>query len=366
MNISTQGTLDAAGEKFAMIGRVKIAGTPGTSKTINTSGSSKIEWQGGSTAVFDNASSSLSVGIQGVNTSGPPAQPDGTFSAYAVITTSADASPSLTTADVWHSITPTTGTVTVSDGDLIAVVWDLTARGGSDAIMVTPATPVSLVFPTTNAYASSAWGAAGANGQPNVILTASDGTLITLDGCKLFGNVGVAIITSSATNPDEYGTIFQVPFDCKVDAICGAIRVMASNSDFTLFLTSSPTSSRSTLASIAVAATQIGTASSNTFSQWKLASEIALTANTDYCVSFQATGAGAIRVSQSTLGNGGAREFWNGGTTVKGSTANNAADFAAGSTTVIPYLGVRISQIDFPSGGGGIYRRVPITIGAGR
>ena len=183
-------------------------------------------------------------------------------------------------------------------------------------------------------------------------MTASDGTFITLDGCGLFGTTATVSGIVSSSNPDEYGTIFQVPFACKVDALCGGLRLSAADSDFTLFLTASPTSSRSTLASIAVDAAQTVNTGNNTFGLWKLASEIALSANTDYCVSFQSTGAGEIRVTRSTLGNAAAREFWNGSTTVKGSTANNAADFAAGSTTVIPYLGVRISQIDFPAGGG--------------
>jgi hypothetical protein len=349
------GLMDATGEKFAMIGRVAIAGHPGGTKTLDTSGSSKIAWYGGGTAVFDNASTTLDVGIQGVNTSGPPARPDGSYSVKATVTTAADASPTLTTTNSWHSITPTTGTATLTEGDLIAVVWDLTNRAGSDAINVTPAAGTfSTLFPITNAFASAAWAATGSNFVPNCLLTFSDGTLGWLDDGRSFG-VSADVVWNDGSGTDEYGMIFQVPFDCKADAIVMPMRISGATSDLTVYLSSgvsSGASTRSTLASVAVDAAQLGPTNTPNYLTIRLASEITLTANTDYCVSVKATGAGDIRMGRLTLGDGAGRAAFSGGTTLYGVSANNGGEFGAGSTTLMYPIGVRISQVSTGSGGG--------------
>lgn len=350
----TTGVIDATGEKFAMIGRVHWDGRPGSAKTIDTSGSSAIAWYGGTTAVFDDVATTLDVGIQGVGTTGPTAVPDGTYTVKAVVTTAANATPTLTTASSWHSVVPTTGTASIAHGDLIAVVWDMTNRGGSDAINFTTGAnqPVTLL-PTTNAYVAAAWGGVGANAQPAVMLTASDGTRGTLDGTTLFG-VLANLTWADASNPDEYGMIFQVPFACKVDALCCVIRTTDATSDFTISLVSTPESTRATVASVAVDASQLGPATSERFCLFNLASEVSLSANTDYCVAIKATGAGNVRFARQSLVHADARKFFPGGTTMRSVAANGGADFGSSSTTTMYPIGVRISQFqDGASSGGG-------------
>lgn len=346
--------LDASGEKCAMIGKVQWA--DGGSHTIDTTGSSKFLWRGGTTAVFDNASSIVDVGIQGVNTSGPPAQPDGSFTVKSRVTTAADASPTLTTTNSWHAATPTTGTATLAHGDLIAFVVDFNTVAGSDALHVQvgsyPTTSIKL-FPTTNAYASAAWGATGTGSLPNCVFVASDGTLGTLYGSQLFGVPVVLSTWVDATNPDELGNIFQVPFDCKVGGLWTMMRTTGDSSDFNINLTASAESSRSSLASVSVDAAQCATTGAERVIEMPLASEISLTANTDYCVSVKATSTSNLRWCYQTLGSADYRAFFPGGTTMRGVTANGGADFGSSSTTTIYPVGVIITQVQDGTGGGG-------------
>jgi hypothetical protein len=358
---SVTATLDAATEKFAMIGYLSINGHPGASKTLDTSGSSKISWQGGTTAVFDDVTSSLDVGIQGVNTSGPPAQPDGSYTVKAVVTTAADASPTLTTASAWHSVTPTTGTATLTEGDLIAIVWDLTARGGSDSISVGRSLPGIITnVPSTNAYAAAAWGATGVIGTPSATITFSDGTLGWIDGSQLFG-LSSAQTFADATNPDERGMVFRVPFDCKVDAFVVCMNTAGATGDFTLYLSSgvsSGASTRSTITSVAVDGATFGVATNNGHVTIRMPTEQTLTADTDYCVSLKATGAGNVGWNIVTLGSADNRvAFGSNGTTLYGVTANGGGEFAAGSSTVMYPIAVRISSVSTGDSGpvGGLF-----------
>lgn len=359
--VGNSATLDATGEKWAGIGRVYWDARPGSSKTIDTTGSSSISVQVGATT-FNNASSTLDIGIQGVATgSGPTAEPDGSYVVKATVTTAAPGSPAITVDNGFFTAVPTTGTVTLTHGDLIAVVLDFTNRAGADSVVVPSLSGTygggsGPTFPITNANASSAWGATGAGSHPMVAFTASDGTVGTLDGVIPIGHMA-NITWSDSDNPDERGLIFQVPFDCKVDAFTAFMRTVDATSDFTLSLYSTPESGATVMnagaATVAVLAEQTGAAASDRIGVWNLASEVSLSKNTDYCVAMKATGAGNIRFTGCTLGTAALRALFPGGTTVRSVTRNGGSgDFASSSTTLMFPLGVRISAVDDGTGSG--------------
>jgi hypothetical protein len=348
-------TVDATGEKAAFIGRVMWEGHA-TSKTIDTTGSSKLG-VATSTSVFDNAASAVTLSIQDVNTSGPVAQPDGTPDVQADITTAADTTPALTTGNSWCQVTPTSGTKTLSTGDLIAVVFDMTNRGGvSDSVVLTSATHLSSgFFPVTNAYAAAAWGATGVGFLAGAFFIANDGTLGWLDGQMPHGFVA-ALTWTDGSATDEYGMIFQVPFDCKVDALACTMRTVDGTSDFIMSLYSTPEATPAVMAAgaatVTVDATQTGTVAAEAFGVWNLASEVSLTANTDYCVAIKASGAGNVRIGQTTLGHADFRKSLLGGTTMRSVNRNGGSgDFGSSSTTVMYPIMVRISDITISSGG---------------
>lgn len=352
---SATPTLDAATEKYAMVGRIYIDGRPGSAKTLSTG---TIQYRTGA-VTFANGGTTVDIGIQDVASgAGPIAQPDGTFD---VKTTLTGGGGGITTT-AWNTATMNSGTKNITHGDLIAVVWDMTARAGADSVTITNGsigwgTGVgSSGLPTTNAFVSSAWqttNTAGAARSPNVIIVFDDGTLGWLDATIPFTTVGADTFQDS-TNPDERGMIFQVPWSCKVDALWVLGGVTDASSDFTLKLYSDPTGSPSSLASVAVAAENLGVAALNEFVTAPLATEVSLSANTDYIVTMLATGTSNSRLHNIVLGNTAHRAALNGGTTLAKATRNNSSGaFTAESPAVTMYgIGVRISQFDDGTGSG--------------
>lgn len=356
------GTLDAAGEEYAMIGRLHINGRPAGTKTLDNSGSSAIEFQTSGTAVFDTAGSVFKVGIQGVTAAaGPIAQPDGTYGAVGVFTKGTnDTSPALTTGSSWTTAVPTTGSSTLSHGDLVAVVFELTTNNGAESIAVAGTSDGYYGGrPVTNllAGAGPAWSTitgSGAGIGPNVVITFSDGTLATIDGMNWSGLIGNVSWATGGT--DEKGMIFQVPFDCKVDALMARVRTAGATSDFTLSLYSDPFGTPAVMnsgaAAVTVLAEQCGQTNTALSFLHQLASEVSLTANTDYCVAVNADGAGNIRFEYTTIGNAAHRKLFSPAGDTIGGTSRSTGAFATATTLMYP-IGVRISEISgFGAGGG--------------
>lgn len=352
-------TLDAATEKHAHIGRLFIAGRPAGAKTLSTG---TIQFRTGASTFADGATT-LDIGIQDVATAaGPIAQPDGTFDVKTTLTGGAGI-----TTTAWNTATMNSGSKSMTHGDMIAVVWDMTARGGADSVIVNTASHYigsamgTAGIPTTNSYLAGAWQTtltAGASKYPNVIIVFDDGTLGWIDDAVA---VSVATIESyqDSTNPDEHGLIFQVPWDCSIDQLWAHAYPTNASSDFTLKLYSSPTSTPSLLASVTVLVENTGAANVNAVDvAGLLTSEIALSKNTDYMVSVLATGTSNMSLRILTLGASAHRAQFPNGLTYKKATRNNSTgDFTAEAALVtIPVVGVRISSFDdgTGSGGGGI------------
>lgn len=352
----TAGTLDAATEKFAMIGRIYIDGRPGSAKTLSTG---TIQWRT-SGVTFANGGTTIEIGIQDVASgAGPIAQPDGTFD---VLTTLTGGGGGIT-ANAWQTTTMNSGTKNITHGDLIAVVWDMTARGGADSVTVNTNNPGwqslggAIGLPNTNAFVSSAWQTTqtlGAGRTPNVIIAFDDGTLGWIDNSFPFSASGTESFTATSS-PDERGMMFQVPWDCKVDALWALVGITDADSDFTLKLYSTPTSSLSQLASVAVEARNLSIVSGQQMVTVPLATEVSLDAGVNYGVSVLATGSTNTRLSAFTLGDTAHRVIYTGGTTLSKITREDSTgDFAAEGTAVtIYYMGTRISQIDDGAGSGG-------------
>lgn len=350
---SSNALMDAAGERVAFIGRLHIHGRPAGTKTIDSSGSSSIGFIPGA-ITFANAGTSLTIGIQGVGTGGPIAQPDGTFGAQATLTGGGGG----LTANTWKELAPTSGSSTLAHGDLVAVVFDMTARGGADSVVIltgaNTATP-QYGFPVANLRTGGAWGTT-VIGMPMVSLTFSDGTLGTLYGVGWAGLIATRT-WSDATNPDERGNIFQVPFACKVAGIWLSMRTVDATSDYTVSLFSDPEGSPTMLDSVAVDAAQHGATATGTMAWHPFDAEVELAANTDYCVAVRATGAGNIRYTELSVPSGvaGQRALWYPGGTSLRSVTRDGGSGAFGSSNTLLYnpIGVGISAVETGGGGGG-------------
>lgn len=353
-SISTATTLNTATDQSVMIGHVYWEGRA-SSKTISSAGG-QIKWLPGASITFANGGTTVDVGIQDVDAvSGPPVRGDGTFDVKGTLT----GGVSTITASTLNTVSMSTGSKTIAHGDLVAVVLNMTARAGADSIQTTgnvgPSPSGLNARPGMTQFKSSSWTANG--GVPNVFLVADDGTLgvfnsttpITTASSESYG---------SSTNPNERGFIFQLPWDCKIDSIFTTLSNVSGNaSDATIAIYSDPTGTPAVVSgtSVTILGENYDRTGSNLFLEVLLASEVSLTANTDYCLAVKATGSTSVSLANYTLQDTNLRKFITGGTTLKKATRNGGSGaFTAESPAVTMYqLGIRISEFNDTSAGAG-------------
>lgn|SRR5262245_2536077 len=348
-------TIDAATEKIAHIGRVYLQGRSASSKTISAAGGGSISFMT-NTVTFANAGTTVDIGIQDISATGNPGQPDGTFDVKATFTGGGGG----ITTTAWNtcSMTGGTGSKTISHGQHVAIVWDMTARGGADSIIIRGLNNIYTTFITNAQQAGIQPGVVQFNGGtwqvndadlPNAIITFDDGTLGYFD-CGGFFTDNTTEDFSDATNPDERGLIFQTQFTCKVDAFM--LPIICQNnttSDFTVTLYSDPLGTPTSLKTFTINAEQFNVGTFfDSFIVLTLDTEVSLTRNTDYCLAVKAAGTGVISLSQVTLGSANYRVFFPGGSTVKKATRNNSTgSFTAESPAITQYgMCVRVSAIN--------------------
>lgn len=209
------------------------------------------------------------------------ARPDGSFDVSRTLTGGTDTISSNT----WTTFAMTggTGSKSIAHGDLIAVVWDMTARAGADSVILSLGSVVAGAFPVTNEFQSAAWRTTSI-GAPNVLITFDDGTLGILDSAIPFSTAITVETYTDSNNPDERGIIFQVPWDCKIDALWANVGISAANSDFTIALYSTPSGTPAVVSgtSFTVLAEQLSATAAQSFNPFLLPAEVTLSRNTDY------------------------------------------------------------------------------------
>lgn len=346
---STVDNIDTLNEQVAFIGRVFINGRPGTSKTISSAGG-KIHFQTG-TVTWATAGTSLQVGLQHVDAvNGPPGRGDGTFQ---VSKTFVQGTDTITTgAEI--VATMSTGTLSVSHGDLIAVQFLMTVKNGADQVVINGmgGPQNGAVWPFADAQISGTW--SRQNPIPMVVIEFDDGTLGTIEGC-LPPATTTAESYATGTNPNERGNIFQVPWDCKISGFWVTLQAAAATEDFTIQLYSAPTTAAASVSgtSLAVAGETLNNIAAIAPALIMLPAEVSLSKNTDYCVAVLATNTGNVVMRSISLGTSAAMALVSGGTTVKKATRNGSAgNFTTTVGTFYP-IGVVISSFDDGTGSGG-------------
>jgi len=199
--------LDQAGEMVAQIGYLVLDGHPSGTKTCSSSGC-KIYWKSG--AHTAGTSFSLDIGLQDVSsTAGPPGQPDETFDVSATVTSGI-------TQNATNTATMGTGSKALSDGQLIAVVFNLTAVNGA-AIRPEQVTHSGFNhFPAGPFKTGGSW-TIPAGHWPNVIIETDDGTLgWILGGVPSQTN---ALVTAFNTGSAADERMTACRFDTSVSAI---------------------------------------------------------------------------------------------------------------------------------------------------
>lgn len=216
---SANVTVDAVGEQVGVFGRVILESGPGTSKTISSAGG-KIHFNsGGSNWVWADAATSIRFGIQdldGTTSFYVGGKPDGTFDVYADMTTSSFTFGGINTM---QAVPMTTGSKTITYGDRIAILAEMTARGGTDFTSWRSVSNTPDAF--SNIVINTSYGIAGVNHAKSssglvTILEFDDGTKGVIEWYVPWINPISSSASqypstaySSSSSPNEYGGRFQ-------------------------------------------------------------------------------------------------------------------------------------------------------------
>jgi len=333
--------MDAVGESTAYIGTLHLSTGAGTSKVISSAGG-KIYFAN-QTVVFANAGSNLRVGIQDVGATGIE---DGTFDVFADLVPGTDTVAS----DTFATATMSSGTKTIADGDLIAVVIEWTARAGTDAVRPQRNDPVATNFP----YCTIDTGAGPAKSTTLPICTIEfdDGTIGHFGPTTgLF--VGTPVTFNSGSTPDEYALIFQVPFSCEIGGLAAFIGDIDAGDDGELILYSdplgTPVAERTFVHDGDFAGQVAAVASLSVFP----ITPFTLLINTNYAVAYRPTNTNNRVLGLFVIPTAASRAVFAFGTTAQGGTrTNQTGAFGSLSSTSIPAMGICITKLPDDAGGG--------------
>lgn len=343
VNTTTGMTVDAVGESAAIVGYVNLSSGPGTSKTISAAGSGKIHVQFG-TNTYANASTNVRIGINDVGATGVE---DGTHDVFK------DCVPGTTTltAGAVNAVTMGSGTKTIAHGDLIAVVVEMTARGGTDSIAINR-TVVNSGYCSPWGTGDTGSGPAILTGAPCMAIEFDDGTIGWFDGHLPPITVASQTAYGSGSTPDEYALVFRLPFPARATGLAAWLANLASTDDFEMILYSDPLGTPVAQRTI----TQDADLCAVSGAYWSrgFSSAYDLSAGTDYGIALRPTTANTISLQALTLGTNGAplRAAMPFGTNCSQySRTDQTGAFGSQSTIVIPAFGIWLEGYDDATGG---------------
>lgn len=353
-NRGNYGLLDADEEEFQLIGRVYLQAGSG-SKTFGTSGS-KLGWAGGSAGTFV-SSATLRTGVKKASSvdlaNGPPTRATIGAAAFDVYKDLIGGTDTLNTV-AWNESTMDTGTpFTVAHGDLLAVCFHLNVVSGTQSINFSAQNnnsvdihcPASTLVTAGPAYAFQGC-------VPNIIITFDDGTIGWLDGS--FVSSGNAS-TTTVGNGNIFGNVFQLPFDCQVDAILAQVG-SSTTTNFDIGFWSDPAGTPTAMPGGTVSYdAQLTGSAGNRWMTCPLSSPITLSADTAYFAGIKQNSATAVVVTHADV-NAAAdlRVMGLDENTYAALSTSGGAIAAANSGKRRAAVYARISAVDIPAGSGGL------------
>lgn len=206
---ATARVLDLTGETYEMVGHLNITGRA-TNVAFDTL--SRIIWRTGTGLVVAGATP-VTIGIQPVSlTAGPPAQGTGTYdvSATVALNTLADSTT--------YKTAMTTGTKTLSHGDVVSVRWTMGTRAGTDALFIQSFLNASSSAITNYGHTVPVLNLAATTSAPCpcVLDFEGDETVLGLVEMNYPHFQTISALQTYNLN-DEFGMIVRPPVKCKVD-----------------------------------------------------------------------------------------------------------------------------------------------------
>lgn len=231
-------TLAAAKAAAIMIGRVFTE--DGASHTIDTTGSSSMGWRSGA-LTFANAATTVVVGLATVDAANgaPGRATNSTGTITPSVSKSHTGGGGGITANAWQENVPSSGSLAIANGDLLAAFVQMTARGGADSVVVqAQAMTTSLLRPNCTSFDGTST-YTNATQTPNFTITFSDGKLGWFYGGAVI-NSTTAQTWNSGSATKEYGNYLLMPFPAKIYGLYGAINLTTNAADCDGVLYSDP------------------------------------------------------------------------------------------------------------------------------
>jgi hypothetical protein len=254
--ISNSSVVNAAGESAATIGRVRFGTASAGSRTLSAAGGGQILFFGQGTT-WANAGTNLRVGLQGVDLA--TGLEDGSYDVQVNLVPGTEN----ITAGGLHKFALESGSVSLAEGDLIAAIAEMTARGGSDAVSINRG-PISTIVGAgglTNSefpYGTVDTGAGpvrvASNSTHTFAFIFDDGTYGWIDGaipCH-FGGGATSVAVNSGSTPDEYCGTFTVPLPIEIVTMLIPVDDLVAGATFEAILYRDPYGTPVALQTIAI------------------------------------------------------------------------------------------------------------------
>lgn len=247
-------TLNATGEACQLVGAIHLENPLSGSKTISAAGGGKIVWLTNS-ITFANAGTTFVVSIQDVSAASSPGQGDGVND----VSVSYTGGGGGVTANAIQQSTMTSGSKTIVHGDLVSLVFSMTARGGTDSITIQHAptgTEVSANILGGSVIENTSGSYANISAYPMAYIVFDDGTVGFMYGFSMQATSSLVTINSGTATADEYGNFIYLPFTFYALGIKATINFAGNSSDCELVVYSDPLGTPAVQRTLTVDATQ--------------------------------------------------------------------------------------------------------------
>lgn len=350
---STQNVMDAAGESTAIIGQLYLQGGSG-SKTLSAAGGGSIVWRTGASVTFNNGSTLIDCGVQDV--SATTGLEDGTFDVKGTMT-----SGSGVAANAYFYVTMASGSKTMAHGDTIAIVLEMTARGGADSVTAARFLPANSVGASAFPYGTADTGTLTKTvNYPFLMIIFDDGTVGWIDGMSALAVTRTSTSFNSGSTPDEYCGCFTPTIKMEINAIGIDVSDIDAGDDFEVILYQDPQGTPTVLQTATVDPDVTNQAGQGyAFSIFNITATT-LSPGTQYGIALRPTTTNPISIGYVDYIQAAGEALknmspWFGTTAILASRTNQTGAFSTVQTYYLPLIWMHVSKLDdgASSGGGG-------------
>jgi hypothetical protein len=358
---ATAQTINAAGESQATVFRVWWpGGTSGDTKTFSSAGG-KILFSAATGLVFSDAGTTVRVGLQGVDANGLE---DGVWSVYTDLVGGGGG----ITNNAKNTINMANGSTTLSYGQLVAVVIEMTSRGGSDTLIVsTHGGGKSLGNSTGVSPFSLPHGTGDTGAGPAISTNILTGHIIFNDGVYGYYGPGMAATVAhtgtsaaNATDTSAIGYTFIAPITFQMTAVSFMLASNVLTPGMNVQIRQDPYGADTLVNTYLTPYNAVGTESGNNECIMLLEDNPTFTQGVEYAILVYPAYAGTVQVQRSIITSGFIsyhRTHSILGSTLKSVSYAISTNTYTDQTTSMPLGQLFISGVETPgaSSGGGSF-----------